>query len=78
MTAALDWSPVQPLHVYADAVVSLDLTDFSETQTSVLGGVGYRIIPSLEINSGVRLGLSTASPDAVIQAGVAWQIGRLW
>lgn len=78
LAAAATWAPIDPLRVYADAVVALDLENFSDTQTSLLGGVGYRLLRTLEINAGARLGLSTTVPDVVLQAGVAWQVGDFW
>lgn len=72
------WSMLEQLRVYGDGVLSLDLTNLTESSTSVLAGVGYFIIPELSIDAAARIGLSERLPDALLTAGVTWLTGRLF
>jgi hypothetical protein len=78
LAAAATWAPIDRVRVYGDAVVALDLENFSDSRTSVLAGAGYRAFRTFEVNAAARLGLSPTTPDVVLQLGLAWQVADFW
>lgn len=72
---ATTWEPIERFRVMGEFVLGFDLTNFSDSTTSLLGGVGYIPIDPLSIDVSVRVGLSQRLPDATITAGLSWLIG---
>ena len=64
--------------MYGDGVVSLDLTNLTQSTTSLLAGGGYIIFPQLSVDAAARVGLSERLPDVLLTAGVTWLTGPLF
>ena len=78
ISLAATWAPLDALRIYADIVEGLDLTNLSQSTTTIGGGAGYFILPNLCVDSAVRIGLSPSLPDISITGGVTVLAGPLW
>jgi hypothetical protein len=72
------WVLAPQLRVYGDAVERLDLTNLTDSGTSVMGGAGWRFTNELSVDAAARLGLSPSLPDVAAGVGFTWQPGNLF
>ncbi|MCA9561875.1 MAG: hypothetical protein KC561_00230 [Myxococcales bacterium] len=78
LAADLVWNPIDQLSVYGDFVLTLDLTNFSDSTTSLGAGAGYRFLPFMSVDATARLGLSQGLPDAEVGVSVSFLSPRFW
>jgi hypothetical protein len=78
LSLAMSWEVIHRLFVLSDVVERLDLTNFSDSQTSLMAGVGYRFIPELQVDGAFRVGLSQDMPDMGVGFGLTWLAPQLW
>jgi hypothetical protein len=75
LSGAVSYSPIEPFAVVGDVVESIDLTNLSDSSTSVRAGVTYRVFRRLSFDTSVQVGLSQDLPDVEIGAGLTTLLG---
>ncbi len=75
---ATTWRPIGDFKVLGDFVLGLDLLNLSESQTSLMAGVGYELAQVVSFDASVRLGLSSVLPDVTTSIGVTWLVGKVF